>query len=57
MFKVIDLNGDVEVAYGIHVDEDGDVQFVLCDAQGIFYVTDSIPGYYKLYTVDRMESE
>ena len=49
MFKVIDLCGYIYDAYGTFIDSDGDVQFVLCDADGEFYKTNSIRGYYRLY--------
>lgn len=49
MFKVVDACGRIYDAYGTFIDEDGDVQFVLCDNLGRFYKTDSIKGYYTLY--------
>lgn len=49
VFKVIDLNGCVYDAYGTFVDEDRDVQFILCDDNGEFYVTNVNCGFYKLY--------
>lgn len=49
MFKVIDLCGYIYDAYGVFIDSDGDVQFVLCDTDGEFYKTNSIRGYYRLY--------
>lgn len=52
MFKVIDLNGCIYDAYGTFVDGDYDVQFVLCDDNGEFYVTNKIKGFYKLYKED-----
>ena len=50
MFQVIDACGQIYDAYGTFIDGDGDIQFILCDSDGKFYKTDSIPGYYKLYT-------
>lgn len=52
MFKIIDVCGRIHDAYGAFVDEDGVVQFILCDSSGIFYKTDSIAGYYELYRED-----
>lgn len=49
MFKVIDALGLIHDAYGAFPDDDGDVQFVLCDNNGDFYITNTIKGYYKLY--------
>lgn len=49
MFKVIDMCDCIHDAYGTFIDEDGDVQFILCNSDGIFYKTNSIKGYYKLY--------
>ena len=49
MFEVIDLCGYVHDAYGTFVDKDGDIQFILCDNDGEFYKTDSMPGFYRLY--------
>lgn len=49
MFKVIDACGYVYDAYGTFIDANGDIQFILCDIFGIFYKTDSYPGYYRLY--------
>ncbi len=54
MFKVIDMYGDVHVAYGTFIDKDGSIQFILCDDNGVFYKTDSINGFYKLYDVTTM---
>lgn len=50
MFQVIDLCGYIYDAYGTFIDKDGDVQFVLCDSLGKFYKTDSVAGYYRLYS-------
>ena len=36
MFKVIDMCGNVDVAYGTFIDEDGNIQFILCDIDGEF---------------------
>lgn len=36
MFKIIDLLGHIHDAYGAFPDEDGDIQFVLCDNDGNF---------------------
>ena len=49
MFKVIDVCGHVHDAYGAFVDEDGVIQFILCDNDGTFYKTNSIDGCYRLY--------
>ena len=49
MFKVIDACGRIHDAYGTFVDEDGDIQFILCDNRGKFYKTDSIKDFYELY--------
>lgn len=49
MFKVIDACGRIHDAYGTFVDEDGNVQFILCDSRGKFYKTDSIKDFYELY--------
>lgn len=49
MFQVIDLCGYIYDAYGTFLDNDGDVQFILCRDDGTFFKTDSIAGYYKLY--------
>lgn len=51
MFKVIDLCGYVHDAYGTFIDQDGDVQFILCDYDGEFYKTNSMRGYYRLYLI------
>lgn len=52
MFQVIDALGYVHNAYGTFVDEDGDVQFILCDSSGRFRRTDQISDFYRLYTED-----
>jgi hypothetical protein len=52
MFKVIDLCGYIHDAYGTFIDEDGDIQFILCDSLGRFYKTEHISGYYELYKED-----
>ena len=50
MFKVIDMCGYIHDAYGTFVDEDGYIQFVLCDNDGEFYKTNTdIKDFYKLY--------
>lgn len=49
MFKVIDALGNVHDAYGTFIDDDGDIQFILCDRWGEFYKTDYMAGYYRLY--------
>ena len=49
MFKIIDGHGDIHEAYGAFPDEDGDIQFVLCNKEGEFYVTTAYSGFYKLY--------
>lgn len=54
MFKIIDLCGEVHIAYGTFIDKEGDIQFILCNSNGEFYKTDSIVGYYKLYDVTTM---
>lgn len=55
MFKVIDMCGNVDIAYGTFVDEYGDIQFILCDSGGEFYKTDKCKGFYKLYDVATMQ--
>lgn len=54
MFKIIDMCENVHIAYGTFIDEEGDIQFILCDSNGEFYKTNSIKGYYKLYDVTTM---
>lgn len=49
MFKVIDMLGHIHDAYGAFPDKDGDIQFVLCDSEGKFYLTDMMAGFYRLY--------
>ena len=49
MFKVVDALGIVHDAYGAFVDEDGDIQFILCDSRGKFFKTEHVEGFYKLY--------
>ena len=49
MFKVIDMLGNMHIAYGTFVDEDVDVQLILCDDDGEFYKTSVHKGFYKLY--------
>jgi hypothetical protein len=49
MFQVIDALGYVHDAYGTFLDEDGDIQFILCDNSGRFFKTDHIEGFYKLH--------
>lgn len=49
MFQVIDGLGHVYDAYGTFLDEDGDIQFILCDDSGEFFKTDLVEGFYKLY--------
>ena len=51
MFKVIDMCGNVDIAYGTFIDEDGSIQFILCDSNGEFYKTNKCKGFYKLYDV------
>lgn len=51
MFKIIDACGEVHIAYGTFIDEDGDVQFILCNSDGEFYKTNSVKDYYKLYDI------
>lgn len=50
MFKVIDICGYIHDAFGTFIDEDGDIQFILCDSSGKFYKTDACKDYYILYT-------
>ncbi len=52
MFQVTDLLDHVYDAYGTFLDEEGDIQFILCDAQGNFFKTSVVPGYYTLYKND-----
>ena len=52
MFKVIDMCGYIYDAYGTFIDDDGDIQFILCDNDGNFFKTGRIAGYYKLYKED-----
>ena len=50
MFKVIDILGHIHEAYGTFLDEDGDIQFILCrNSDGVFYKTNKVAGFYKLY--------
>lgn len=49
MFKIIDMIGNVYDAYGTFLDEDRDIQFILCNGLGEFYKTNQSAGYYKLY--------
>ena len=55
MFKVIDICNQIHDVYGTFIDEDGDVQFVLCNSSGEFYKTKSCTGYYKLYKTEEKE--
>ena len=55
MFKVIDMCGNVDIAYGTFIDEDGNIQFILCDSDGEFYKTNKCKGFYKLYDVTTMQ--
>ena len=55
MFKVIDKAGHIHDAYGTFLDEDGDIQFILCDGSGKFYKTEHIEGYFRLYTEEIKE--
>ena len=55
MFKVIDMCGDIHIAYGTFLDEDGDIQFILCNSDGEFYKTNKCKGFYKLYDVVTMQ--
>lgn len=55
MFKVIDIYENVNIAYGTFIDEDGDIQFILCDSDGEFYKTNKCEGFYKLYDVTTMQ--
>lgn len=52
MFKVIDKIGHIHDAYGTFIDEDGDIQFILCDNDGNFYKTEFVSGFCKLYQGD-----
>ncbi len=55
MFKVIDMCGNVHIAYGAFLDENGNIQFILCDSGGVFYTTNTdVKGFYKLYDVTRV---
>lgn len=54
MFKIIDMCGYVHIVYGSFIDEEGGMQFILCNSDGEFYKTDSIKGYYKLYDTSTM---
>ncbi len=47
MFEVIDYAGNTYTAYGTHVDDRGIVQFILCDSEGRFYVTNKEEGFYR----------
>lgn len=49
MFQVIDELGNIYDAYGTFIDEDGDIQFVLCSNSGEFFKTNHVEGFYKLY--------
>lgn len=49
MFKIIDALGIVHDAYGTFIDDNGDIQFILCDCTGEFYKTNCIAGSYRLY--------
>lgn len=50
MFKVIDILGNIHEAYGTFVDEDGNIQFILCrNSDGVFYKTNMVAGFYRLY--------
>ena len=56
MFRVIDALNIVHEAYGTYVDDDGDVQFILCDNFGNFYKTNKVKGYYKLYDAKKTKN-
>lgn len=49
MFQVIDFCGYIYDAYGIFLDSNGDIQFILCRNDGTFFKTDSAAGCYRLY--------
>lgn len=49
MFEVIDMCGHVYDAYGTFIDEDGNIQFILCDISGRFYKTNTVEGFYRLF--------
>ena len=49
MFQVIDALGYIHTAYGTFVDDEGDIQFIFARPDGVFYKTNMINGYYKLY--------
>lgn len=51
MFKVIDVLGNIHIAYGTFIDEDGDIQLILCDDDNEFYKTSVNKGFYKLYDI------
>jgi hypothetical protein len=53
MFQVINALGFIYDAYGVFVDKEGDIQFILCDDSGLFYKTDHVEGYFKLYRGDK----
>ena len=55
MFKIIDMCGNVDIAYGTFIDEYGNIQFILCDSDGEFYKTNKCKGFYKLYDVTTMQ--
>ena len=38
-----------------YIDEDGNIQFILCDIDGKFYKTNKCKGFYKLYDVTTMQ--
>ena len=57
MFQVIDLCGRIYDAYGTFIDEDGSIQFILCDDSGEFFKTDNVKGFYELYKGDDLSSD
>jgi len=57
MFKIIDMCDFIHDAYGTFIDEDGDIQFILCNSDGEFYKTNQCKGFYKLYKEPQNEKE
>lgn len=55
MFKVIDMNGIIHDVYGTYLDADEDVQFILCNNDGEFYITEHVKGFFKLYKEENNE--
>ena len=57
MFKIIGMDGCIHKAYGTFIDEDGDIQFILCDSDGVFYKTNATSRYYRLYDTNIMNND